>query len=527
MSDQLSILSFPVFLTAACLLAEAVAAFGLRRVTINEKPVWPGLLRWSVRPWLVWAIFSMIYRMQPEKGFNNPRTFPFFCNLWHKNELWHESFGRITTTPAVWIFVLLAVLTLTALCMLSRRFFHPDAGGKIWRKLLSAYLLGIMLMLAIASLPDGPHLKEGGRAGALPRSWQAHTTGLWALPHIQTKSHFLRNFEEIQPRLRGTIHGLSHPPGGALSLYFIGKVIGADSKDIRSHLTRFQYLIGLTLFSFLNVFVLYSLGCQLFDDRRTGLATAVLWTAAPATLAYSYFAQNGVYSVFFCLALLLTWMTVAKSDRPLRWATPLGIVFYLLTMMNYAWCIATSIFAVFVLVIGFQRRWAPTEVLIRAILPLGIMTLLLSSTLLYYRLDYLAIYSVSRDYVGQWYRFTGPYQWIAALAGGQIDLWLMMGTATCSAFLAGTGEALRKRPLQPATVYLMIILGVFALPLLFGPNPLKMETARCWNWILAVPLAFAATWIMQQKKAAVLLPAVIAVSGATYLVMRLYLDFAP
>jgi len=103
----------------------------------------------------------------------------------------------------------------------------------------------------------------------------------------------------------------------------------------------------------------------------------------------------------------------------------------------------------------------------------------------------------------------------------------MMGSATCSFFLAGAGAALRRKPLEPATVFLLIILGVFALPLLFGPNPLKMETARCWNWILAVPLAFAANRIMQLEKAEVLLPAVTAVSGTTYLLMRLYLDFAP
>ena len=527
MSDQLTILSFPVVLAVACLLAEAAALLGLRRAAGGKKPAWPLLVRWSARPWLVWAVFSMVYRLHPDKGFNNVRTFPFFSNLWHSSEGWMDSFVRIATAPAGWIFIPTTLLTLTALCMLARKISRPDSGVKTWETLFAVYLLGLLLMLVIASLPDGPLLKEHGRAGALTRSWQAHTTVLWALPHIRTKSHFLRNFEEIQPRLRGTIHGLSHPPGGALSLYFIGKVIGADHEDYRSHMTRFQYLIGLALFSFLNVFVLYGLGYLLFDDRRTGLTAALLWTAAPSTLAYSYFAQNGLYAVFFCLALLLTWTTVFKSDRPGRWAVPLGLVFYLLTMMNYAWCIATSIFAVFALATGLQRRWRPADILIRAILPLGIMTLLLGATLLYYRLDYLAIYKVSSDYVGQWYRFTSPYKWLAALLGGQIDMWLMMGSATCSFFLAGAGAALRRKPLKPATVFLLIILCVFALPLVFGPNPLKMETARCWNWILAVPLAFAANRIMQMEKAEMLLPAVTAVSGTTYLLMRLYLDFAP
>ena len=68
---------------------------------------------------------------------------------------------------------------------------------------------------------------------------------------------------------------------------------------------------------------------------------------------------------------------------------------------------------------------------------------------------------------------------------------------------------------------------VLALPLLFGPNPLKMETARCWNWFLPLPFAFAARGLLRHRSARLFVPATVVVSGLTALGMRLFLDFAP
>jgi 4-amino-4-deoxy-L-arabinose transferase-like glycosyltransferase len=352
---------------------------------------------------------------------------------------------------------------------------------------------------------------------------------LYAIPRIKSPSHFMRYFAALQPRLRITIHALTHPPGGTLSLYWLGRLAGVPyGADIRSEAVRRRYLFALAGFGLLNALAVYGLAQALFGERRVGLLAALLWVVAPTTLIHGTFAQDTVYLVFYTLALWLGWRVAATGERPpIGAALLLGALFAALTMLNFSWCLMTAIFALFCLQVGLRRKWSRRELALRALLPLSVMTLLAGAILLHYRLDYWAIYRVASGYVRQWYRFEGPHQWLQALVGGQMDLWLMMGSVTLAAFLAAERQAARDGGTSLARRYLLTTLGVLLLPLLFGPHALKMETARCWNWMLPVPIAFAARGLLRHPAARLLAPGAVAVSGLTLLAMRLFMDFSP
>ena len=113
-----------------------------------------------------------------------------------------------------------------------------------------------------------------------------------------------------------------------------------------------------------------------------------------------------------------------------------------------------------------------------------------------------------------------------ALIGGQLDLFLLLGSVTCSAFVAALLRLGKAKFGEPRVIYLAILLSVFALPLLFGPTCLKMETARCWNWIASLPIAFAAARLLDMPHRVFAYGAPV-VSVLTYIAMRLFLNFAP
>lgn len=536
--------SVPVWLALAWLASE-VGAFAARRLRASRGRG-PGdgvaLLLWSLRPWGVWALFSLAWRWHAAAMYkHNLRTFPFFANLWEPGQGLGERLALLAGRPSFWLWSALALLALAGLAALARALAPPPdrappAQGRLstasasWlvARLGAVYVLGAALILATMCLPDGAGRRPDGRPGSLTAAWKAHQTVLYATPHIRSTGHYLRHFREIQPRLRTTIHGLSHPPGGSLSLYWIGKAMGVPlGADIRSEAIRLRYLIGLLAFGLLNVGVVALLGRLVFGGWRVGVLAGVLWVVAPTTVLYSTFAQNTLYTVCFTLALALVWYVATAPKRCVGTALLLGALFGGLTLLSYSWCVLTTIFAVFCGVVGVRRRWTWRDVAIRALLPLTVMTLLSGAVLLRYRLDYWAVYSVSSDYVRQWYRFRGLHQWLQALVGGQIDLWLMMGSAALVAFLVSERDARRTGDSPLARAFLWTTLGVLALPLLFGPNPLKMETARCWNWFLPLPFAFAARGLLRHRSARLFVPATVVVSGLTALGMRLFLDFTP
>lgn len=483
---------------------------------------WPVFLAWALRPWTAWAFFNLFYRWHWAAGFNNRRTFPFYANPWMPEETWGEALRRIAHAPGLPWGLAAAVLLLALLLLLAwflRR--NPARPGPA---LAALVLLAAGLHLSLAGLPNGSR-GDPDRRGTLVSGWDhIHSTMLHAMPLVQSSGDYYRRFLEIQPRLRQTIHGLSHPPAASLSLYWLGHLCGAKGQEIDRPETRLRYAVGLTVFGALNALVLFGLGRAMFD-ARVGFLAATLWATAPAVAAYATFAQDSVYAVFFNLALWLGWQTATAARRAAVWAVLLGLDFFALTQLSYSWCLATTIFALFALAAGRRQRWHVQDWFVRLILPLAVMTGLTSALLAWFRLDYWTMYRQASLYVNQWYPFTGPYQWLMALAGGQLDLWLLLGSVTCAAFLVSLAALRRPDFAAPRGTYLAIVLGVFALPLLFGPNCLKMETARCWIWVASLPLAFAARRLLDMPGRLFVLGAP-AVSAATYAGLRLFLDFS-
>ncbi len=513
--------SVPAFLALAGLACEVAWLAAKRRGRLVGHPA-ATFAAWIWRPWTLWALFNLFNRWRWDQGFNDRRTFPFYASLWNPDETFAEAWIRIAQAPGlVWLG---AVAALLAAMILLLAWIVRRPPVRVAPALVGLYLLAIGLHLSLACLPNGAR-DQPDRPGSLLAAWNnPGSTMLYAQPFIQDSRDYFSRFREIQPKLRRTIHGLSHPPGASLSLYWIGKAMGVKGRDIRSPENRLRYSIGLAAFGALNVFVLFGLARRLFD-ARAGFLAATLWATAPAVAAYATFAQDSTYAVFFNLALLLGWETATASKRAGLWGFALGVDFFALVLLNYSWCLATSIFFLFALATGVRARWRLREYAGRLVFPLAVMAALAGVFLAYHRLDYWAMYRYAAQYVSQWYPFTGPYQWILALLGGQIDLWLMLGGVACSAFAAALFRFRKSDFGEPRTIYLFIVLGIFALPLLFGPNCLKMEAARCWIWVASLPLAFAADRLLRMPSRLFAYGAP-AVSALTYAGLRLFLDFS-
>lgn len=487
------------------------------------------LLGWALRPWAVWAAVNALFRWQAARGnsFNNPLTFPFFANPWREGLPLRQVLGELIAKPTLWLWGTVTLLLLAALLGVILLGLRQAAGSRraTWSALAAMVVLAIGLDFSIACLPDGARLDEEYR-GSLLSCWSAHATMLYAVPHIQSSRHYLTHFLEIQPGLRGTVHGLSHPPGASLAMYWIGQVMGVGGGDIRRDAVRLRYAIGLTCFSALSILLLYALASALFDDRRTGLLAAALWLAAPSVLAYSTFAQDGLYAVFFMASLLCTWKSAMAPRHHWPWMLLQGLLFFALTMLNYSWCLMTTIFALFTLCRARQCSWSRRELAWRGIPPLALMTLLTGGLLLACRLDYWAMYRCSSAYVAKWYNYANGYQSLIALIGGQIDLFLLMGSITCSAFAVGLWGT-RRELTHPRSLLLGLVLSILALPILFGPPCLRLETARCWNWATAIPFAFAADVLLRQSAPRTYAACAVALSVLTYTGLRLFVNFAP
>jgi len=493
------------------------------------------LMGWFLRPWAVWAGLSVIYQLNPGKGMDAVETapsftawlFPFFVNPWTPEQSFTQILARLVSTPTVYFWGAVTVGLAVLLVLLIRRVFsdRPLTRKSALALLLGLYLLAGALPLTIACLPNGAWDSEECK-GSLLSCWHAHATVLYAAPFVQSTDHFLRNYEEIHSRLRFTIHAYSHPPGAPLSMYYIGKAVGAGGMNIRLDSTRLRYTFGMAFFAALNIFILFALGKSIFGTTKHGFAAAILWTVSPAVLAYVPHTQDGLYAVFFNLSLLLTWrIGMAKRASWLE-MLGLGLVFFCLNFLNYSWVLVTSIFALFLLYRAISTPWTFRELALRGGIPLGLMTLVSGSILIHYRLDYLAAYNQSTCYVQEWYQYATVYQHVAAWIGGQIELFLMMGAITCSALFAALYERGKQRDIGPQTVFIALIFAIYILPVLFGPTCLRLEAARCWLWVPSVPICFAASHLLKQSRPRLFVTVAALVSLGTYTLMRLFLNFA-
>jgi hypothetical protein len=520
----------PLLLLGGWALYEVTNVIRIRKGGESRK-----LTAWLLRPWAVWACLSLVYQLNPGKGMEavetapsfNPWLFPFFVNSWTPEQSFTSILWQLFTTPTVYGWgAVVAVLGLLLFFLIRRLFSGPPLTGKKTAAfLVGLYLLAGVLPLTVASLPDGAWDSEE-RKGSLLSCWHAHATVLYAAPFVQSTGQFLRDYAEIHPRLRFTIHAYSHPPGAALSMAYIGKAVGADGMNIRLDSTRLRYSFGMAFFAALNIFVLFGLGKSIFGTNKHGLVAAILWAVSPAVMAYSPHTQDGLYAVFFNLTLLLSWRIGMAKQTPWIEMLGLGLVFSCLNFLNFSWVLTTSIFALFLLYRWMATPWTFRKLALRGIPPLGLMTLLTGSILLTYKLNYWAAYQTSTCYVQEWYQFDTVYQHVIAWIGGQVEVSLMMGAITCSAFWAGYATRIKQWRVDPAAVFLTLILTIYLLPVLFGPTCLRLETARCWLWVPSVPICFAASHLLTQSRPRRFVTAAALVSLISYTLMRLFLNAA-
>ena len=514
------------------LVAWAVVESVPRFVSRIRSKSWIRFLQWFLRPWAFWAVVNLIFKMNHYEGANNPTTFPFFANIWREDLSIMAWLSRLATTPTVWIWGTVSIVSLAG-TLVSGWLAGRSEDLALKHRVLQLVLLFVSVFgftVGTNSMPDGALVNPEGGSGSLVQSWKAHSTVLYALPHVKSSRKFMRDFTEYQRKghLRKTIHAMSHPPGGTISLRWLGKMVGAKNVDaaaVRDDRIRLRFALAMSAVAALNALLIVWFSREMHGSWSTAMNSGTLWGLMPGALAYGSFAQDTVYTAFFILAFALMWRTLHRESMPWVSAVGLGLVFYCLIMMNFSWCIMTSIFAVAGIWHGLRAKWTLRKYVERMVLPLGVMTIVAGAVIWSHQVKYFEAYQRASEYVGQWYQFKGAYQWGIALVGGQVDLFVMLGSVVCTAVIislfTGNGE---ESPAQRRM--LLSVLIIFALPVIIGPNPLKMETSRCWQWIMAVPLVYATPLLMKQfsGKIWMLIPLS---SGLTWLVMRQFMNFSP
>lgn len=516
--------SFPVILLITCLFVEAVLGFSRKKGKPGLSPLANKIILWSIRPWAFWAVISIIYRAVKGGIFNNAHTYPFYANLWHPELSKTEVLIRSAGDLDAWLWLAVSLLLTAILSGLMLAGFHKNAPSKskIAAIIAGLFLTGTALQLAMAAFPLGIEDPLADKGSLLKPWFNSGSTMLYATPLVENSKKYTRYFVELLPRLHTTIHGVSHPPWGSLALYWIGLPFGAEGNLAAD---RFRYALGLTLFNALNLIPLYFLGRAMFGSVKTGLLSAALWLTMPNTLAHATFAPDGVYAVFFHFALLFSWLVITSPRPDWRWVVLLGASFAMLTMMNYSWCVATTMFALFAGIYGLKHQWKLKDYLQRGAAPLAVMAVLFIIIIAKFRFNYLEAYLYAYKYVDKFYDFKGLYQWFIALVGGQIELFILMGSTVFSIFLL----AMLKRntwgigPIHAQ--FVVVILGVYLFAVLVGPSAMKMEVSRCWGWVTAPALATAAQAILQFERAKLIAIIAVAVNILTYSAMRLFMCF--
>lgn len=520
--------SFPFTLLAGWAALE-MAIFAARRAAGGKSPAWAVLATWSVRPWACWAAFNLLARALWEHGFNDPLTFPFYASPWNRNETFPQTTMRLALKAGTMRNVFAALLFACALIWIALRAAGRGEPGRArsMAAMAAMWAAAAGFVLSAASLPN-PSKTNGAPCSILAPWHIPGSTMLYAMPLVKNAGDFLSNYRALQPRLRPTIHGLSHPPGAPISLYWMGRIAGAG-KDIGPNSVKLRYMLAMAGFGLLNVFAIFALGDAVAGDRRAGIVAALFWALCPAAGLYATFAHDIFYALFFNCALLLAWQTqTSPRFRPFGCAA-LGVVLFCLAMLTYSWAIMAAALCAFGAIMALREtgstRAAAARAAARVGAPLAVTAALLGAVMLAWRLDYIGAYGVARAFVEQWYRYTGAYQRIMALVGGQIELLLMMGGAVCAAFLVALRRALKARPIGADVVFLLCLLAVYAIPVLIGPNALKMETSRCWHWVTGLPIVFAARLVCAGPRPAFFIAGAAMVSAATTILLSLFLDF--
>ncbi|MDP2989674.1 MAG: hypothetical protein Q8O57_03810, partial [Kiritimatiellota bacterium] len=390
--------------------------------------------------------------------------------------------------------------------------------AKVAAVLAGLVALNFAMPLAYDCLPEGVIDPAENQGSFLSMWFDSGSTMLYCMPHIKSKDHYLRNFESIQPRLHVSIHGVSHPPGASLALYWVGKPFGATGSIGND---RLSYALGMTLFATLSVLAIYLLGRSLFASNEIGLMSAALWAVKPATLVYNTFAPDTIYVIFDILCLAFSWRVVTAAKRPWFSMITLSLLFYILAMLNFNWPVFVALFGAFLLLYARRQAWQPAEWLWRGAIPVLLGGGLLLWTCRAYHLHYINIFRYALAYAHQFYDFHALYPWTIALLGSPIDLGILSGSFCACIFWRHFHSQLRQPMLTPAILFLLVILA-FYLAAILGLN-LKMESSRIWAWVVAVPLVIVANALRNSEHPRFYFLMAVALSMLQYYGMRLFL----
>ena len=476
--------SFPVIVLAVLAATEALPVL---RPQLRQSRWWRSCA-WFLRLWGLWAAFNIVYRLFEPLGFNNRLTFPFYFDTWDSDASWAVAARRLLPSPEFWTWSLALAALGSLFWLVCRWMMTGDTRpGKTTLALLLLVAFGFLMPLAYDCVPNGLGDLHGGK-GAFGHMWvDSGNTMLYCIPLVGSANYYLRHFEEIQPKLRVSIHGADHPPGASPALYWIGRCFGARG-DIHADVWRYE--VGTAFFASLAVLAMFFLGWILFNSVQVGLMSAALWAVKPTSLAYNTFAPDSVYWVFYILCFALIWRVVTAGKRPYVSMIGLGVVGAILSMLNFNWPLLVAIFGVFLVLHAALTGRRAGEWMWRAAIPAAVMGVLFAWICLRYRLNYLAIFMYGLKHFS-FYSLNTVYKWVMALVGGQLDVALTMGSLSAWLFWTRLPGWTRQRPLALQVAYALTILAFFFLAVVVLKD-LKIEAGRIWAWTMAVPLVLVA-----------------------------------
>ncbi len=477
---------------------------------------------WFLRPLALWSVFNLIVRLFYDHGFNDRSTFPFYFSLWRKQEGWMAAFQRLSLNMEFWVWSLAVFLLGILFFWLCYRAVSVAklSGRRTFFVVLSMIILNFFMSLAFDCLPEGGVRDFNSNKGSFLAIWfDSGSTMLYCMPQVESSRRYIRDYEEIQPRLRTSIHGASHPPGASLVLYWAGKLVGACKHIARD---RLVYALSHTFFSTLAIASMFMLGRVLFNSNKIGVMSAALWAVKPATLAYNVFAPDALYNIFYLIALAYTWLVVTSERRPYISMILLGVLFYVLAMINFNVPLFVGIFGLFLIYQTWKNRWPIKEFLWRGAVPVILGCGLLLWTCLAYRMNYIRIFQYALDYNREFYNLNNVYQWCIGLFGSAIDIFILSGCFAAYVFWRYCLSELRRPTWHQVFIFFLIIFTCYIIPTVYF-NDLKPESSRIWAWITAVPLAMTAHAFTVSAHPRFFFSAAIILSMLQYYGMRIFL----
>lgn len=507
--------SFPVLVLGVVAVLEGLS---FRYRSLNDSRGWRCAV-WCWRPWALWAVLNILFRTLDKWAFNEPTTYPFYFKPWLSAAGWAESLQWLRDSPGLglWSAVLLvAGAGFLAVCYWIAR--KPMTPGMTAVALAALLAFAFGLPLVYDGLPQGAEAPLENKGSFLNAWFDSGSTMLYCIPRIESKAYYLKHFQEIQPLLSASIHGVTHPPGASLALYWGGMLFGATG-DISGD--RLRYMLGTTFLTSLGVLAVFLLGRQLFKSSQIGLMGAALWVVKPAALAYNTFAPDAVYTVFYVLCIALIWQVSTAARRPWGSMVALGSVFYALAMLNFIWPMFVAIFGVALLIFAYRLGLRPAEWMLRGAGPVGLALAMLLWTCHTYHLDYIAIFRFASHYYNGCHPH-GFYRPFMELVGGQVDLYLMAGSFCAYVFWVRFPAWLRTRPFPPQALFFLLLPGfqLFTILCLNGPAG---EASRIWAWLPAVPLVVCAKYFTEMDRPRFYFLVAVAASMLQYYAVRLFL----